>query len=283
MSDGYIVLATGASPYVEMATNLAASLRVMDPARRVCLVHDVDADIPPDARRLFTDFAPLAHDPRYPPVMNKLRLFGLSPYARTMYVDADCLLVKRDVDTQWNRAATRPFSITGGVATQGVWHGVNIAEVLRKEAAPYLIRMNAGVFQFDNSPAAAAFFEGLNRYFLDRAEHLNISLYRGQRTQTDELYLGLWMGLNGMDAANMNNVGRNSWMVSTWRALWCDFRPEEGRSLILKGDRHLFGIPFLPRRVVPLSPTFAHFIGLKPRRLYQRLARDFRAAALARA
>jgi hypothetical protein len=280
--DGYIVLATGAAPYVEMATNLAASLRVMDPGRRVCLVHDEGAALPEETRRLFTDFAPLARDDRYPPVMNKLRLFGLTPYARTMYVDADCLLVKRDVDRQWARAASRPFSITGDMATTGVWHGVRIEEVLRQEGAPYLVRMNAGVFQFDDSPEAAAFFAGLDRYYLDRRDHLNISLYRGQRTQTDELYLGLWMGLNGMDAANMANQGRDSWMVSTWRALWCDFRPEQGRSLILKGDRHLLGVPVLPRRVVPLSPTFAHFIGLKPRRLYARLARRFRDIALER-
>lgn len=278
--DGYIVLATGSTSYIEMATNLAASLRVMDPGRGVCLVHDDGAEIPADARRLFTDFAALSHDPRYPHVMNKLRLFGLSPYARTMYVDADCLLVKRDVDLQWAKAATRPFSITGDIATSGVWHGVNIADVLRQEGAPYLIRMNAGVFQFDASPEAAAFFAGLDRYYLDRREQLGISLYRGQRTQTDELYLGLWMGLSGMDAGNMANQGRNSWMVSTWRALWCEFRPEQGRSLVLKGDRHIFGLPVLPRRVVPLSPTFAHFIGLKPRRLYARLARRFRALAL---
>jgi hypothetical protein len=282
-SEGYIVLATGAASYVEMATNLAASIRVMDPRRRVCLVHDAGAALPEDARRLFTDFAPLAPDPRYPPVMNKLRLFGLSPYTRTMYVDADCLLVKRDVDRQWERASTRPFSITGDIATEGVWHGVRIEDVLRQEGAPYLIRMNAGVFQFDASAQAANFFAGLDRYFIERQEHLKISLYRGQRTHTDELYLGLWMGLNGMDAGNMANQGRNSWMVSTWRALWCDFRPERGHSLLLKGDHHLFGIPVLPRRVVPLSPTFAHFIGLKPQHVYRRLARQFRTLALATA
>lgn len=280
MSEGYIVLATGPLPYLEMATNLAASLRVMDPKRRVCLVHDEGAALPDDTRRLFSDFAPLSPDSRYPPVMNKLRLFDLSPFARTMYVDADCLLVKRDVDTQWEKGMTRPFSITGEMATTGIWHGVRIEDVLRQESAPYLIRMNAGVFQFDASPLATAFFAGLNRYYLDRRQHLNISLYRGQRTQTDELYLGLWMGLNGMDTANMANQGGNSWMVSTWRALWCDFQLEQGRSFILKGDRHLFGMPFLPRRIVPLSPTFAHFIGLKPRGLYARLAWRFRELAL---
>jgi hypothetical protein len=280
MDEGYIVLATGAAPYIEMATNLAASLRVMDPRRGVCLVHDEGAELPAEARLLFTDFAPLPADPLYPPLMNKLRLYNLSPYARTMYVDADCLLVKRDVDLQWERASSRPFSITGDKATNGTWHGVRIEDVLRQEGAPYLIRMNSGVFHFDASPAATAFFEGLHRFYLARRNHLNIAIYRGKRTQMDELYLGVWMGLNGMDTANMSNIGGNSWMVSTWRALWCDIRPETGRSLILKGDRHLFGMPFLPRRAVPLSPTFAHFIGLKPHGLYERLARHFRALAL---
>ena len=119
MDEGYIVLAPGAAPYIEMATNLAASLRVMDPRRGVCLVHDEGAELPAEARLLFTDFAPLPADPLYPPLMNKLRLYNLSPYARTMYVDADCLLVKRDVDLQWERASSRPFSITGDKATAG--------------------------------------------------------------------------------------------------------------------------------------------------------------------
>lgn len=273
---GYVVMATGLPRYTEMAVNLAASIRVMDPRRPICLVHDAEIDIPAYHRAAFDRTVGLSPDPLYPHVMNKLRIFDASPYDETMYVDADCLLVKTDVDRHWQAAAERDFSITGEKRRRGEWKGVRIEDVLHQEGADYLIQMNAGVFHFKKTAAAAEFFRNLNAFYLCRRNALNIALYKGVRTQTDELYLGVFMGLNGMDCANMANVGENSWMVSTWHALWCAVDVPVGRSLVYKGDNHLLGLPFFPTRVARLSPTFLHFIGLKPRHLYSRLSRRFR-------
>lgn len=279
-TQGYLVLALGPTRYLDMAINLAASIRVIDPGRPICLVHDVGATIPAEARGFFDDFVELVGDQRYPHVMNKIRLFELSPYAGTMFVDADCLLVKPDIDHYWTAAATRPFSITGGKRTSGEWKGIQIEDVLKQEGADYLIQMNAGVFYFDKSAAAHEFFQGLEQYYLDRMERLNITNYKGPQSQSFELYLGIFMGLKGMDSENIPNIDGNSWMVSTWRAAYCDFNTN-GRSVIYKLGGYLFDLPFLPSSVTRLSPTFAHFIGLKPRRVYDRVARQFRALALA--
>ncbi len=225
MKQGYIILATGPVQYIEMAANLAASLKVMDPKRPVCLAHDAGAVLPEPARALFDDMVALPKDERYPHVMNKIRLFSASPYEQTMFVDADCLLVKNDIDYWWLHAGTRPFSITGGKDTKGEWKGVRIEDIIRQEGAEYLIKMNAGVFQFDKSHEAGLFFEGLERYYIDRMNKLNITNYKGKNSQSFELYLGLWMGKMGMDCHNVENYGINSWMVSTWRAIYCDFTP----------------------------------------------------------
>jgi hypothetical protein len=278
-SEGYIVLATGPIRYVELAANLAASIRVKDPKRRVCLVHDGDGPLPDHLAGFFHDTARLTPDARYPHVMNKLRLFDLSPYERTMYVDADCLLAKDDVDDWWAMAATRPFSITGGRITGGEWKGVDIGALLKAEGIDYVVKMNAGVYYFDRSAAAAAFWRGLNEFYLGAMDRLNISYYRGEKTQTDELYLGVWMARLGMDADNMRNRGGNSWMVSTWRAPFVEIDIARGRSVIWKCDRFLWGLPVLPTKLVRLSPTFPHFIGLKPRRVYDRAAAEFRRLA----
>ena len=48
-TQGYITLATGPQEYLEMAANLAASIKVMNSARPVCLVHDAGAAIPTDS------------------------------------------------------------------------------------------------------------------------------------------------------------------------------------------------------------------------------------------
>ncbi len=272
---GYIILATGPRKYIDMAANLAASLKAMDPSRRVCLVHDADAEVPAMLRPLFDDTACLRPDPLYPNVMNKLRLFDHSPYQQTMFVDADCLLVKKDVDHYWAAASSNFFSITGGRRTEGEWKGVRIEDVLRQEGAAYLIQMNAGVFYFDKSDQARAFFEGLNAFYLRRREFLNIALHRGEKAQTDELYLGVYMGLQGMDCRHVANDAGNSWMVSTWHGMGCRFDPDTGHAVIYKPSRYFSGLP-LPLGLRRLSPTFAHFIGLKPNRLYQKLANDFR-------
>ena len=98
--------------------------------------------------------------------------------------------------------------------------------------------------------------------------------HRGSPTQTDQNYIGLWIGLIGMD----NCGGReeeSSWMASTWRAFWMVIDPEHGTSVLRKPRRSIMGIPNPVRSWDRLSPSFMHFVGLKPKRRYSRLAADF--------
>ncbi len=273
--EGYLILATGPARYVEIARNLAASIRVMDGSRRICLVHDEHTQLDPADRDLFDESAVLPEDPLYPGFMNKIRLFPVSPYRRTMFVDADCLLLKRDIEAYWSQARRSFFCITGGRSTHGQWKGADVAQLLAQEGSPYLVQMNSGVFCFDDSPAAADFFRGLGEFYLRRREALGVGLHRGQPAQTDEIYLGLWMGLNGLDGC-AGNVGENSWMVSTWRGFWMTLDPVRGRTLIRKPRHSTAGIPNPALGWDRLSPTFVHFIGLKPRGRYERLSAYFR-------
>ncbi len=274
--EGYLILATGPARYLDMARNLAASLRVMDGTRRICVVHDKHARLQPSDRAFFDDAAVLADDPLYPGFMNKIRLHRTSPYSRTMFVDADCLLLKRDIGTYWDAARHSFFAITGGRRTQGQWKGADIAQLLSQEGSPYLVQMNSGVFCFDGSPAAATFFQGLNEFYLRRRNALGVGLHRGKPAQTDEIYIGLWMGLNGLDTC-VGNVGQNSWMVSTWRGFGMTLDPVRGRTTIRKPKRSIAGIPNPLFGWDRLSPSIVHFIGLKPRRRYEQLSRHFRA------
>jgi hypothetical protein len=257
-----------------MARRLAASIRVMDGTRRICLVHDENAQLGSTDARYFDDYATLADNPLYPGFMNKIRLYPTSPYHRTMFVDADCLLLKRDVGVYWDMARGFPFAITGGRRTSGEWKGADVAQLLRQEGAPYLVQMNSGVFCFDKSPQAETFFQGLNDFYLRRKDHLGVGLHRGKPAQTDEIYIGLWMGLNGLDSCG-GRVNENSWMVSTWRAFGMRLDPELGTTVMRKPKRSTFGIPNPMGGWDRLSPSFVHFIGLKPVATYQRLGRYF--------
>lgn len=274
--EGYLILASGPPQYVEMARNLAASLRIMDGTRPICLVHDQHARLEASDKAFFDDAAVLPEDPLYSGSINKIRLHPLSPYRRTMFVDADCLLMKRDIDIYWDVGRKSFFCITGARRTQGRWKGVDIAHLLAQEQSPYLVQMNSGVFCFDKSPAAASFFQGLNDFYLRRRSALGVGLQRGKPGQTDEIYLGLWMGLNGLDDC-VGNSGENSWMVTTWRSFGMTLDPERGRTLIRKPKRSTAGIPNPLLGWTRLSPSFVHFIGLKPLRRYEQLSRYFRA------
>jgi len=277
LAQGYLILALGPRQYVDMAVNLAASIKVMDPSRGICLVHDDGASLPSEVPEVFSHTAALPRDDRYPGVMSKLRIFDVSPFRETMFVDADCLMVKRDIDRYWQNARRNFFSITGEKKTSGNWKGVDVEMLLRQEQAPYLVQMNSGVFYFDKSPESESFFRGLNEFYLRRKDFLGVGLHRGKPAQTDEIYIGIYMGLNGLDGRYGARFGSDSWMVSTYRGLFIDFDPEREHSVIYKPRGH----PLNPLAGWDrLSPTFAHFIGLKPRRLYQKLSAQFRLAAL---
>lgn len=277
---GYLVMAFGPDRYVEMGANLAASIRIMDPTRRICLV----SDRPPATRFRagFDDFVCLRPDARYPHLMAKLRSFDLSPYEQTMFIDADCLMVKGDADQLWRRAALKPFSITGDKRTSGTWKGLDIETMRQKVGAPYLIQMNSGVFYFDKSAGAKLFFDTVNHLYLTRQHEFDGAHLWGGAGQTTEPYLGVVMGMLGMDTDNMANIGRNSWSVSTWRTVHCTTG-----GLVFKAGGFLLDRSYLPTRLDLLSPTFLHFVGLKPRWLYNRLVSHIRgpqpAAAFAEA
>jgi hypothetical protein len=274
--EGYLTLALGAQTYFDQAANLAASIRCMDPSRRICLVHDKGADIPYDIAHLFHDLVPITKDERYPVLMNKIRLHNFSPYSRTMFVDSDCLLVKQDVNHWWEVTHDHPFSITGYPKTSGEWKGLDVAKVIRDQNIPYLIQMNAGVFVFDKTPKSIEFFQGLNDFYLTQRNNLCGTTHRGIPTQTDEIYIGVYMGLLGMGTKHVANIGENSWMASTWRALRLHIKPDQGEAILYKPRGYPSPLWLLPSHWDRLSPTFAHFIGLKPRRMYESLAKKFR-------
>ncbi|MBC4018005.1 hypothetical protein, partial [Siccirubricoccus deserti] len=167
-----------------------------------------------------------------------------------------------------------PFGIRqiGGVAQPAPIRRTPMLRCPRHPASPQIARRRR-----ESHPIQVT--QSLFGWALSQSENLQITNYKGANSHSFELYLGLFMGMKGMDTENMRSSGNNSWMVSTWRAFGCDFRPQDGFSRLLKADRFLFGLPFLPTKFTALSPSFAHFIGLRPRRLYDRLSAHFRSEA----
>jgi hypothetical protein len=278
MSEGYVALATGPRKYVDQAINLAASIKVVDPARRVCLVHDRGADMPEDIGRYFDDFAVLEDDATYRPIMNKLRLYDHSPYEKSMFVDSDCILTRNDVSHYWRQCAGAPFAITGEVMTDGRWKGHAVRDLMQRYEAHHIVKMNSGLFYFEKGAAGEAFFGFLNEFYRKHKEDL-IAL-DGPWKYEDEPFFGVTMGILQIPPALQSDDRGNTIMATTWRAPICLANPEKGLSVLYKPTGFWHDIPVLPRGFKRLSPTFMHFIGLKPRRLYDRLSHRMRHLAL---
>jgi hypothetical protein len=274
-AQGYLTVALDFDRYVDMAINLAYSIRHFDKERPICLVHNDKVQISEAAKKLFTHFVRLDPKEGYLGCMNKIRLDEVSPFEETMYVDADCLLVKDDIDRHWRQMAKQYFSMTGDKRYSGHWNSLEIEAVRKKFSIPHVIQMNSGVFYFRKGADTTRFFDRLRELFRDYRDLLS-NIHQSRAGQyADEPFFGVAMAEFDLDPL-AGAPGLGSLMVTTWRARNCAFDPARQISRIDKPQSYWFGIPLLPRRWVHHSPTIAHFIGLKPRPVYEKTAQYFR-------
>lgn len=271
---GYVTIALDKQKYVDMAVNLAKSIRYFDPTRPVCLIYNERVDLPEGVLSVFDDTVLLQSDDDYIGCMNKIRIYDVSPYEETMYIDADCLLAKDDMDRHWQNASKRYFGMTGDKSTKGQWNALSIADVCREFAIQYIVRMNSGVFYFKKCQEAEAFFLRLKVLYENYRDKLS-NIHQGRAGQyADEPFFGTAMGEFRIDPVDGGpSVG--SWMVTTWRARRCRLDPASGTSYLEKPSRYLFRPPIFPIAWVKHSPTVYHFIGLKPAAVYERAVAFF--------
>lgn len=169
--EGYLVLALDDSRYLDLATNLALSVRRLD-TRPISVVVSPGMSIPDRCRDLFDRILINAGAPDIRGAMNKVLMDSVSPYARTMYVDADCLLINSRVEFFWLKYRDRGFAVEGHrqssgpvfACSLGAKDATELCDMLNVEA---LTVFNAGVIYFEATEAGRAVFE--------RARHL----YRG--------------------------------------------------------------------------------------------------------
>ncbi len=281
MTQGYITVALDRQRYVDMAVNFAKSVKFFDKTRRTCLVFNDRVEITPTVRSVFDDIVQLPVDEEYVGCMNKVRIYDVAPYDENMYVDADCLLVKNDIDRHWARCAGRYFTMTGEKATSGQWNNLVIAEACEALGLPYIVRMNSGVFYFTKSPETKAFFDRVDWFYRHERNRLS-NIHQNRVGQyADEPFFGAAMGALRLEPVD-GGPSEGSWMVTTWRARRCHFDPLSNTSYLEKPSRLVFGLPLVPYGWVKHSPTIAHFIGLKPALAYSNAVASFdRARAMA--
>jgi hypothetical protein len=275
--EGYLTLAVELQKYVGLALNLASSLRIVDPKRAICLVHDHKVRLPRNVERYFDDLVLMREDSAYVGVMNKILLHDYTPYERTMFVDADCIMVRDGVDCYWSAFAGTGFNVLGGKLTRGRWGGHDVARVLRRFRAPFLVSMNSGVFYYEQGHRAQRFFALANDLFREHAAEIS-RIHQGRSHQfANEPILGLAMGLMGMEPQQII-PGCGSLLVTTWRARGCRFDLARRIARIEKPAGFFLNLPLRPlaKSWVVHHPIIAHFVGVEPRAMYCALANQAR-------
>lgn len=267
---GYVTVAYGARKFFEMAANLALSVKLNDPKRPVSLIHKKDAPPPAEVAAQFDRCVPFERDD-YPGVAIKLAIYEPTPYRETFYIDADCLVMKPDMDRHWKKFAASDFNIAGEVRTSGSAYGCDIEKMMAAAGVPYFIDANSGIIFYRKSAEAAKVFEAARALLASRHPDLmETRARRGDGVGDQPLFAGA-MAQSGIRPVSYEPE-EGTIMATTWRASGIEFDLEKGASRLKKPTGFRLFDRLWAKGWVAHDTTVAHFIELKPLAEYQRLS-----------
>lgn len=149
-TQGYITAGANHPRHVEMAVDLCLSLKEHDPRRHFAVV--IDSSLERHAARYSGVFDHLFV---VPDELNfghaaKLYVGQVSPFDRTLFIDADCLALG-SVDELWGHLATRDFCVPGeyvGADETRHHHNFPIADLCRRFQLPRYYWASSPLFFF---------------------------------------------------------------------------------------------------------------------------------------
>jgi hypothetical protein len=234
MKCGIITIAIG-KKYRTQAKYLAYSCILHAPSTLRAVITDV-----PAALASYYDFCIPYKSAYGDPFTTKTRLHLYTPFDKTLYIDADSL-VMQDIGSFWDSLESRPFAYSGDLITSGEWY-FDIAGIIRKLGLSALPKFNSGMFLFDKSETAKNIFETAYDYLTHQKDRdLGVDFFRGKMLP-DEPFLSIALAKNAVEPFEDN--GRFS------------------RTLIGAENIRLDsirGIAFFRKHGVPVFPLIVHF------------------------
>lgn len=254
--EGYVLVAVGKEKYFKMAALAAISIRHYDRVRGICLATNEPNALPDDFdTSLFTDIVRLPSGENLRGTEFHLFIDQYSPYERTLYVDADCLLCSSDIDSIWDELRSYSVTFPGRKLTDGVWR-VDISSVMSRYGISYVVQLNGGVFYFDRSSKSTEFFSTAQRIFVTEREKASVKHHSGGGFANEPIW-GITMALTESPIFPLSRQLN----VSTLRTeVWT--LHSDGKVGLVKDGATWF-------------PVFCHFLGLGgakcPNELYSAL------------
>jgi hypothetical protein len=191
-----LTLATGKPVYVAMAEYLARSFLWWHPRSsiRFALATDLPECVPADVRARVTviPLQPKQFGEGFSP---KLHLDRIAPAQRTLFIDADCLLVGA-LEPLFERLRGRSVAVVGGSIASGHWFG-DVTSLCQRLGVPSLPKFNGGLYYLERDAVAEQVYAEARRL---EAQYDDLGLVRLRGRPNDELLMALAMARHGQTA-----------------------------------------------------------------------------------
>jgi len=270
MSEGYVAIAFDDNRYLDIAANLALSVQRAD-SRPISVLINPAVQFNPEYTPLFDKVIEVPDHPDIRGAMNKARLYDYTPYERTMYVDADCLLFSSKIEFFWRKYREHAFAVEGHCQTKGPVFSCSLGE---KDATalcelldlPYISVFNAGVMYFERTPASKAVFDRVMEYYEGPHREAIGYRYKHPGEYADEPFFGTALASLGIEPLQPPATQRLQ--VTTPNMLEATFDIDLGHVSIIK--------PPPGKHQHVWSGALCHFCGLAPIETYFGLANKLR-------
>ena len=197
------------------------------------------------------------------------------PYDETVFLDSDCLIVKKDMDRHWELLSKQCFNVAGEPRTSGAWYTFKIEDVCSALSIPYVAYMNSGVMYMRKGQELDEFISVVQD-LRENARDVLFVQHRDMNEQiADEPLWGAAMGRLGMHPVHYDP--EDGWlMVTTYNARNVKFDPMLNVSQQEKSEGYRVLGRFFSKGWIKHSPSVAHFIRFKPRGVYRQCAQSLR-------
>jgi hypothetical protein len=242
---GLITIAIG-KKYIRQAKYLAYSAMLHTPQ----ILRSVITDNP-ELLAHYYDIC-LPYNPAFgDPFTVKTRLHLYTPFDKTLYIDADSLVI-HNLDSYWANLEEHSFVYEGVLLNSGVWY-LDIDTLIQQISVPWMPKFNSGMFLFEKDEKANAIFDTAYDYLINQKEkNLAVDFFRGTMLP-DEPFLAIALAKH--DVKPIDDHGRFS------------------RKLIGADHIHvdvIRGFAFFVKNGVPVFPLIVHFCGRFGRFLFFR-------------
>jgi hypothetical protein len=129
------------------------------------------------------------------PFVIKLKLYLYTPFDKTIYLDADSLVL-HPIDMYWDFLIDKPFVYEGKVLSKGFWY-FDVEKTIKQIGVPWMPEFNSGMFLFEKNELSQSIFVMACSY-LENNGSFDIPFFR-EKMLPDEPFLAMALAKHSIE------------------------------------------------------------------------------------